>query len=64
MIQAFFASKATDKVVTIPPSGGSKTNIRKKHPDLTIVPLKMRLLKYEVSGSTVCLGTMLLDLSQ
>ena len=29
-----------------------------------MVPLKMRLLKYEVSGSTFCLGTTLLDLHQ
>ena len=63
-MQEFSASTDTDRVVTISPSEGSKTTIRKKHPDLTIVPLKMRLLKYEMSGSTVCLGTMLLDLSQ
>ena len=64
VIQEFSASKATDKVVTLSPSEGSKTNIRKKHPDLNMVPLNMRLLKYEVSGSTFCLGTTLLDLHQ
>ena len=64
VMQEFSASKDTDRVVTISPSGGSKTHIQKRHPDLNIVPLKMRLLKYEVSGSTFCLGTTLLDLSQ
>lgn len=61
VIQEFFASKETDRVVTISPSRRAETDIRKKHPDLDIVPLKIRLLKYEVSGSTFCLGTTLLD---
>ncbi len=64
VIQEFSASKATDTVVTISPSAGLKTHIRKTHPDLNIVPVQMRLLKYEVSGSTFCLGTTLLDRHQ
>ena len=64
VIQAFFASTATDTVVTISPSERLKTHIRKTHPDLNIVPVKMRLLKYQVSGSTFCLGTTLVDRHQ
>ncbi len=64
VIPEFLASKETDRVVTIFPAETSRTKIRKQFPDLNIVPLKMRLLKYEVSGSTFCLGTTLLDLHQ
>jgi len=61
VIQEFFASGQTDRVVDIFPSKYARTSIRKKHPDLDIIPLKMRLVKYEVSGSTYCLGTTLVD---
>jgi IS4 transposase len=61
VIREFFASKETDSLVTISPSGPSKTYILKKHPNLDIIPLKMRLLKYEILGTTFCLGTTLID---
>ena len=64
VIQEFSASTDTDRVVTISPSEGSHTTLRKKHPDLNIVPVPMRLLKYEVAGSRFCLGTTLLDRHQ
>ena len=64
VIQDFSASTDADRVVTISPSAGSHTHIRKKHPDLNIVPLQMRLLKYELAGKTFCLGTTLLDRHQ
>ena len=65
VIQDFSASPDADRVVTVSPSAGSHTHIRKKHqPDLNIVPLQMRLLKYERAGKTVCLGTTLLDRHQ
>ena len=64
VIQEFSASTDTDRVVTISPSEGSHTTLRKKHPDLNIVPVQMRLLKYEVAGSRFCLGTTLLDRHQ
>ena len=51
VIQDFSASPDTDRIVTISPSEGSHTTIRQKHPDLNIVPVQMRLLKYEVAGS-------------
>ncbi len=59
VIRQFFASEESDKIVTISPS--QPAEIRRKHPDLDIVPLKMRLLKYEISGSTFCLGTTLIE---
>ena len=64
VIQDFSASPDADRVVTISPSAGSHTHIRKQHPDLNIVPLQMRLLKCERAGKTVCLGTTLLDRHQ
>jgi hypothetical protein len=60
-VESFAASNETDKIVTIFPSGHVRANIRKEHPDLDIIPLKMRLIKYEVQGSQYCLGTTLVD---
>jgi hypothetical protein len=60
-VESFVASNETDKIVTIFPSGHVRANIRKEHPDLDIIPLKMRLMKYEVQGSQYCLGTTLVD---
>jgi IS4 transposase len=61
VIRKFFVSKDTDRLVTISPSQPTKTDILKKHPNLDIIPLKMRLLKYEILGTTFCLGTTLID---
>jgi len=60
-VERFVASNETDKIVTIFPSEHVRANIRKEHPDLDIIPLKMRLMKYEVQGSQYCLGTTLVD---
>mgnify|MGYP001586355027 CR=1 FL=1 len=59
VIQEFFASPHTDTEVTIDPSPRTRADIRAQYPQLEIVPLKMRLLKYEIAGSTFCLGTTL-----
>ncbi|MCK5805933.1 MAG: IS4 family transposase [Lentisphaeria bacterium] len=61
VIQDFFASSDTDRDVTISPSPRSASDILKRNPDLDIVPLRMRLLKYRVSETTYCLGTTLID---
>ena len=61
VIQDFFASSDTDRDVTIFPSPYSASDILKRNPDLDIVPLRMRLLKYRVSETTYCLGTTLID---
>lgn len=59
VIQEFFSSPDTDTEVTIDPSPQSRADIHKQYPDLDIVPLRMRLLKYELAGSVFCLGTTL-----
>lgn len=61
VIQDFFASSDTDRDVTISPSPRSASDILKRNPDLDIVPLRMRLLKYRVRETTYCLGTTLID---
>ena len=64
VIQEFFSSPQTDIEVTIDPSPRTRADIRSQYPDLDIVPLKMRLLKYEIAGSTFCLGTTLVAAHQ
>jgi len=61
VVREFFDGKDLDRIVTISPSSRALADVRGKHPDLDVVPLKMRLLKYEVSGSTFCLGTTLVE---
>jgi hypothetical protein len=60
-IESFVASHETDRIATILPSESGRTNIRKGHPDLDIISLKMRLMKYEIQGSLYCLGTTLAE---
>ncbi|MFV2045617.1 MAG: IS4 family transposase, partial [Anaerolineales bacterium] len=60
-IKEFFSSRESDGLVTIDPSPQARAHILEKHPDLDIVPLQMRLLKYEIQGSTFCLGTTLVE---
>lgn len=57
----FFASNDTDRVVTLSPSKRSAADLLRKHPDLKITPLKIRLLKYELSGTTYFLATTLIE---
>jgi hypothetical protein len=64
VIQEFFASPHTDTEVTIDPSPRTRADIRSQYPDLDIVPLKLRLLKYAIAGSTFCLGTTLVAAHQ
>jgi len=61
LIDSFFSSSQTDIVADIVPSERTQENIKKQHPALVIVPLTMRLVKYEIAGKTYCLGTTLLD---
>jgi hypothetical protein len=64
VIDEFFASDETDRLVTIFPSSTTRSRIRRQHAELDIVPLPMRLLKYEISGKTYCLGTTLVEPQQ
>ncbi len=61
VIRTFFANSQTDIIVDIVASNSIRRDIEKQHPQWDIVPLKMRLVKYEIAGNTYCLGTTLLD---
>ena len=60
-IKAFLASPQTDSEITWLPSAQIQAEIRSQYPDLEILPLKLRLLKYQVADTVFCLGTTLLD---
>lgn len=60
-IKAFFASPETETVITLLPSPQKQAEIRSQYPDLDIVPLQLRLLKYTIADTLFCLGTTLLD---
>ena len=60
-VKAFFASTHTDMEITWLPSPKTQAEIRSQYPDLQIVPLKLRLLKYRVADTVFVLGTTLLD---
>lgn len=60
-IKTFFASPETDTPITLLPSPHRQAQIRSECPDLDIVPLKLRLLKYQIADTVFCLGTTLLD---
>ncbi len=63
VINEFMVSNDTDKVVEIEPSPNSQRDIISKNPDIDFVPLKLRLIKYIISGTTYTLGTTLIDSS-
>jgi hypothetical protein len=60
-IKAFFASPETDIQITLRPSSQARNELRSQYPDLDVIPLKLRLLKYKIGDSIFCLGTTLLD---
>jgi hypothetical protein len=60
-IKAFFACPQTDTEITLLPSSQTQAEIRSQYPDLEIIPLKLRLLKYKIADSVFCLGTTLLE---
>jgi len=59
-IKAFFATPQTDIEITWLPSPQTRAEIKSQYPDLEILPLKLRLLKYKIGDSVFCLGTTLL----
>ena len=64
VIKNFFLSNETDTIVTIYPSSTLKKTIHCKNPDLEIVPIKLRLIKYQIGKKTYCLGTTLINQNQ
>jgi hypothetical protein len=61
VIKNFFSSSQTDCIASIYPSQTVSSEIRKAHPELDIIPLQMRLVKYQLGDETFCLGTTLVD---
>lgn len=61
VIKNFFSSEQKDIIETIYPSRKTRHEIMISHPEINIVPLQMRLIKYQISGNTYCLGITLLD---
>ncbi|MBL0717134.1 MAG: IS4 family transposase [Desulfosarcina sp.] len=64
VIKDFFSSPDTDIIVTIYPSSNKRREIMVKYPDLEIIPIQMRLIKYHIGDNTYCLGTTLVDQKQ
>ncbi len=61
VIRDFFSSRDTDIITAIYPSSKARRGIILKHPNLEIVPLQVRLIKYQIGDNTYCLGTTLID---
>ncbi|MBT4875087.1 MAG: IS4 family transposase [Bacteroidetes bacterium] len=61
VISDFFPSNDTDIVVTIYPSSNKQREIMLKNPNIEIVPIQIRLIKYQIKDNTYCLGTTLID---
>ncbi len=61
IIDEFMASNETDQTILLDPSADCKKNLRKQYPNMKIIPLKLRLVKYVVSDTTYYLGTTLID---
>lgn len=61
VIEEFRLSNDTDKIVEIIPSINQQQEIMDIHPDMVIVPLKIRLIKYSIADTIYILGTTLLD---
>jgi hypothetical protein len=61
VIDDFIGSKETDKTVIIIPSKSTQRNIIAQDPDIQIIPLEIRLIKYTISETTYILGTTLID---
>ena len=64
VIRDFFSSRQIDIIATIYPSSKTRRNIMREHPYIKIIPLQMRLIKYQINGNIFCLGTTLVDQNQ
>ena len=60
-IEEFRNSDHVDQIITLNPSKDTSRDIEKKFPEIIIVPLKLRLIKYTVAETTYCIGTTLMD---
>jgi hypothetical protein len=60
-IDEFYSSSQTDIIVNIIPSSRVSKEILAENPNLSIIPIPIRLIKYQIGDETICLGTTLLD---
>jgi len=60
-IEEFRISDQVDQIITLSPSKDTSRDIKKKFPDISVVPLKLRLIKYTIAETTYCIGTTLMD---
>lgn len=61
VIDEFIASDQVDQIITLYPTKNTGYEIKNKFPDITIIPLKFRLIKYTIAEKTYYLGTTLMD---
>lgn len=64
IIDEFMLSADTERLITIDPNTQSQKDIRKKHPNIDIIPLQLRLIKYTINNIDYTIGTTLLDNEQ
>ena len=60
-VHDFFSSDQTDTITTIYPSPKVVSEIRRANPELDVIPLTARLIKYRINNELFCLGTTLID---
>jgi len=60
-IEEFRNSDRVEQIITLNPSKDTSRDIKKKFPDIIILPLRFRLIKYTVAETTYCIGTTLMD---
>lgn len=61
VIEEFMVSSDRDKVVEILPSNRHQKEIILNYPEVVIIPIKIRLIKYTIAGTRYILGTTMLD---
>jgi hypothetical protein len=64
IIDEFMLNADTERLITIDPNIRSKQNIRKKYPNIDVIPLQLRLIKYIINDTIYIIGTTLLDKEQ
>ena len=60
-IDAFIDSDKIDEIITLMPTKARQREIKKEFPQMAFVPLKIRLIKYVIDGTSYCIGTTLMD---
>lgn len=60
-IEEFRNGDQKDVIITLNPSKDTRKDINEKFPDITIIPLELRLIKYTIGETAYCLGTTLMD---